>query len=175
VNCVAPRCQNPPMEHIDKHSIGAARPLEGLALEQLEAVICQGAANLSAAERDWLLAVAEFDRREGWACWGVVSSAAWLSWQVGPDLRAAREKVRVARSLLEFPLISAAMGFLSPRGRSVSAAQPVFTGRHDTIDAHQRTAKDGRCRWGGEQLDLDLALTALFSRRDNARLVSAKT
>ena len=70
----------------------------------------EGAANLSAAERDWLLAVAEFDRREGWAQWGVVSCAAWLSWQVSLDLRAAREKVRVARSLAKFPLISEAMG-----------------------------------------------------------------
>ena len=84
--------------------------LGSLPLEQLEAVICQGAANLSAAERDWLLAVAEFDRRRGWAQWGVVSCAAWLSWQVGLDLRAAHEKVRVARQLCEFPLISAAMG-----------------------------------------------------------------
>ena len=32
-------------------------------LEQLEAVIHQGAANLTAFEHGWLLAVAEFDRR----------------------------------------------------------------------------------------------------------------
>lgn len=88
----------------------SANPLVGLPLEHLEAVICQGAANLSAAERDWLLAVAEFDRREGWAQWGVVSCAAWLSWQVSLDLRAAREKVRVARALAKFSLISEAMG-----------------------------------------------------------------
>jgi hypothetical protein len=84
--------------------------LPGLPLEQLEAVICHGAANLTAAERDWLLAVGEFDRRDGWASWGCVSAAAWLAWQVGLDLRAAREKVRVARALMQFPLISAAMG-----------------------------------------------------------------
>jgi hypothetical protein len=87
-----------------------AAALGGMALEVLEAVICQGAANLTSAERDWLLAVAEFDRREGWAWWGCVSCAAWLSWQVGLDLRAAREKVRVARMLGDYPLISAAMG-----------------------------------------------------------------
>ena len=87
----------------------ATSDLGGLPLEQLEAVICHGAANLSAAERDWLLAVGEFDRREGWASWGCVSAAAWLAWHVGLDLRAAREKVRVARALLQFPLISDAM------------------------------------------------------------------
>ncbi len=78
-------------------------------LEQLEAVICQGAANLTAAEHDWLLAVAEFDRREGWKLWECQSCAAWLSWQAGLDIRAAREKVRVARALEQFPAIAAAM------------------------------------------------------------------
>jgi hypothetical protein len=38
-------------------------------LEELEAVICQAAANLTAAEHGWLLAVAEVDRREGWKLW----------------------------------------------------------------------------------------------------------
>jgi Domain of unknown function (DUF222)/HNH endonuclease len=78
-------------------------------LEQLEAVICQGAANLTAAEHDWLLAVAEFDRREGWKLWECQSCAAWLSWQIGLDIRAAREKVRVARALEQFPVIAASM------------------------------------------------------------------
>ena len=78
-------------------------------LEQLEAVIFQGAANLTAAEHDWLLAVAEFDRREGWKHWECCSCAAWLSWQVGLDIRAAREKVRVARALEQFPSIATAM------------------------------------------------------------------
>jgi hypothetical protein len=81
-----------------------ARPLE-----QLEAIIFQGAANLTAAEHDWLLAVAEFDRREGWKLWECYSCAAWLSWQAGLDIRAAREKVRVARALEQFPLIASAM------------------------------------------------------------------
>ncbi len=72
-------------------------------------MIYQGAANLIAAEHDWLLAVAEFDRREGRKLWECHSCAAWLSWQVGLDIRAAREKVRVARALEQFPVIAAAM------------------------------------------------------------------
>jgi len=48
-------------------------------LEQLELRIWQGAANLTAAECDWLLAVAEFDRRHGWEAWGCSSCAMWLS------------------------------------------------------------------------------------------------
>ncbi len=78
-------------------------------LEWLEAEICQGAANLTAAEASWLALVAEFDRRRGWEVWECASCAAWLSWQVGLDMRAAREKVRVAHALAEFPLLAAAM------------------------------------------------------------------
>lgn len=78
-------------------------------LELLEADIWQGAANLTAAEHDWLLAVAEFDRRRGWERWATASCAHWLSWQVGLDLRAAREKVRVAHALVAFPVIAGAM------------------------------------------------------------------
>ncbi len=78
-------------------------------LEHLEAAICQGAANLTSAEHGWLLSVAEFDRRRGWQRWECHSAAHWLSWQVGLDMRSAREKVRVARALEVFPLISAAM------------------------------------------------------------------
>ena len=85
-------------------NVACVRPLE-----QLEAVIYQGAANLTAAEHDWLLAVAEFDRREGWKLWECQSCAAWLCWQVGLDIRAAHEKVRVARALERFPVIAAAM------------------------------------------------------------------
>ena len=80
-----------------------------MALEHLESFICQHAANLTAAEYQWLLAVGEFDRRRGWEPWEVRSCAEWLSWQVGLDIRAAREKVRVAHKLVEFPLVADAM------------------------------------------------------------------
>jgi hypothetical protein len=80
-----------------------------LPLERLEAVIWEGSANLTAAEHDWLLAVAEFDRRRGWERWECHSCAHWLSWQVGLDIRAAREKVRVGHALVRFPAIAAAM------------------------------------------------------------------
>jgi hypothetical protein len=94
-----------------------------MAMPQLESFICQHAANLTAAEYQWLLAVAEFDRRRGWEPWEVRSCAEWLSWQVGLDIRAAREKVRVAHKLVEFPLIARSMsnGHLSySKVRSIS-------------------------------------------------------
>ena len=40
---------------------------------------------------------------------GGVSCAHWLSWRVGMDLGTAREKVRVARKLVELPLIDEAL------------------------------------------------------------------
>ncbi len=76
--------------------------------ERLEAEICELAGHLWAAECRWLLMVGEFDRREAWEPWGLRSCAHWLSWRCGVALNAARERVRVARRLVELPLITAA-------------------------------------------------------------------
>jgi hypothetical protein len=80
----------------------------GVPNERLEAEICELAGHLWAAECRWLLMIAEFDRREGWAPSGLHSCAHWLSWRCGLALSAARERVRVARRLGELPLITAA-------------------------------------------------------------------
>jgi hypothetical protein len=77
-------------------------------LERLEAEICELAGHLWAAECRWLLMIGEFDRREAWSPWGLQSCAHWLSWRCGVALSAARERVRVARRLVELPLITAA-------------------------------------------------------------------
>jgi uncharacterized protein DUF222/HNH endonuclease len=76
--------------------------------ERLEAEICELAGHLWAAECRWLLMIGEFDRREAWEPWGLRSCAHWLSWRCGVALSAARERVRVARRLVELPLITAA-------------------------------------------------------------------
>ena len=78
-------------------------------VEVLEAELCRRAANMTSAEAEWLGLLAEFDRRQGWASWGCVSCASWLSWQLGLDLGAAREKVRVAKALEQLPRLAAAM------------------------------------------------------------------
>ena len=74
-------------------------------LERLEQEICELAAHLAAATCRWLLLVAEFDERRGWAEWGARSCAHWLCWRCSIGLRAAREHVRVARCLRELPLV----------------------------------------------------------------------
>src|SRR5580704_2243883 len=74
-------------------------------LERLEARICELAGHLTAATCQFLLLIADFDERRGWADWEMASCAAWLSWkcQIAPGT--AREQVRVARSLATYPLI----------------------------------------------------------------------
>lgn len=84
-------------------------------LESLEREICELAAHLAAATCRWLLLVAEFDARGGWAEWGVSSCAHWLSWRCGIGLDTAREHIRVGRILGGLPLVRAefASGVLS--------------------------------------------------------------
>jgi len=76
--------------------------------ETLESEIMQLAAQISAATFQLLMLIAEFDARRAWADWGVRSCAHWLNWKCGIGMNAAREKVRVARSLAALPKISAA-------------------------------------------------------------------
>jgi hypothetical protein len=52
--------------------------------------------------------IREFDARGGWNS-GFRSCASWLSWRVGLDLGAARERVRVARALGTLPLLAQAL------------------------------------------------------------------
>ncbi len=81
----------------------------GMSTEVLATAICRGAANMTAAEGEWLGLVAEFDRRRGWEPSGCRSCAAWLMWQTGLDRRTAHEKVRVAHALVAFPRLAMAM------------------------------------------------------------------
>jgi hypothetical protein len=81
-----------------------------LPLPELEARLTELAGHLNAATHRFLVLLAEFDRREGWADGAVRSCAHWLGWKCGLDLGAAREKVRVARALEALPAIAAAMG-----------------------------------------------------------------
>src|SRR5215472_3044956 len=74
---------------------------------RLEARICELAGHLTAASCQFLLLVAEFDARRGWADWEMSSCAAWLSWRCQLAPGTAREQVRVARALGGFPLITA--------------------------------------------------------------------
>ncbi len=69
-----------------------------LALDRIGDEIAELSAHLEAATARLLTLIREFDARGGWNN-GFASCAAWLSWRVGLDPGAARERVRVARAL----------------------------------------------------------------------------
>jgi hypothetical protein len=71
--------------------------------------IAENSALIDSAMGALLADVRAFDAGEGWAAQGALSCAHWLSWRVGLDLGAAREKVRVARALGELKLIDEAL------------------------------------------------------------------
>lgn len=75
-------------------------------VEQLEASITELAGHMAAANYRLLTLIREFDEANGWSGAGVLSCAHWLSWKVGTNLGAAREKVRVAHALKNLPQIS---------------------------------------------------------------------
>src|SRR5205823_13474909 len=76
-------------------------------LDRLGDEIAELSAHLEAATAHLLDLIREFDARAGWNT-GFRSCAAWLSWRIGLDLGAARERVRVARALGTLPLLAQA-------------------------------------------------------------------
>jgi hypothetical protein len=77
-------------------------------LDRLGNEIAELSAHLEAATARLLDLIREFDARGGWNS-GFPSCAAWLSWRVGLDRGAARERVRVARALGSLPLLAEAL------------------------------------------------------------------
>src|SRR5207248_11343963 len=93
-------------------------------LDRLGDEIAELSAHLDAATARLLDLIREFDARGGWNS-GFRSCAAWLSWRVGLDLGAARERVRVARARGALPLLAQALarGALSyVTGRALTRA-----------------------------------------------------
>src|SRR6059036_3384020 len=84
--------------------------METLSLDRLGDAIAELSAHLDAATARLLDLIREFDAREGWNT-GFRSCAAWLSWWVGLDLGAARERVRVARALGTLPRLARALAW----------------------------------------------------------------
>ena len=97
---------------------------------------------LEAATARLLDLIREFDARGGWNT-GFRSCAAWLSWRVGLDLGAAREKVRVARALGTLPLLAEALA----RGELSYAKVRALT-RVATPETEERLLGVGRGRHG---------------------------
>jgi hypothetical protein len=102
-----------PVPGRDRASDG--QEVEARPLPEIEREICELAAHIAAATCRWLGLAAEFDERGGHERFGFASCASWLAWRCSITPRAAREQLRVARSLRELPRIrdSFACGALS--------------------------------------------------------------
>src|SRR5574341_1280148 len=88
------------------HIVPTPEPVAALA--RLGDEIAELSAHLDAATARLLDLIRDFDARGGWNT-GFRSCAEWLSWRVGLDLGAARERVRVARALETLPALAAAL------------------------------------------------------------------
>jgi hypothetical protein len=114
-----------------------------LADAALEDAITTLAANIAAANAEFLSLIGEFDRREAWAAWGVHSTAHWLNWKCGIALGAAREKVRVAKALLGLPEVAQAFSRGALSYSKVRAMTRVATRENESyllMIAHHGTA-----------------------------------
>ena len=101
-------------------------------LDRLGNEIAELSAHLEAATARLLDRIREFDERGGWNN-GFRSCAAWLSWRVGLDPGAARERVRVARALGTLPRLAEALA----RGE-ISYAKVRAITRVATPDTEER-------------------------------------
>jgi len=107
-------------------------------LERLGEQIAELSAHLDAASARLLDLIREFDARGGWGN-GFSSCAAWLTWRVGLDRGAARERVRVARALGTLPLLAQALA----RGELSYSKVRALT-RVATPEAEERLLAVGR-------------------------------
>ena len=146
--------------------------------------ITELAGHLNAAHARWLALIAEFDRRRGWAEWGVKSCAHWLNWQCGIGLGAAREKLRVGHALEELPSIASAMaeGKLSySKARAMTRVADETnekyllniaisgTANHvEKVVQSYRRAKDSQELAGGDRQQIVLHVDAQTLKHDHA-------
>src|SRR3989449_8151936 len=107
-------------------------------LDQLGDEIAELSAHLDAATARLLDLIREFDARGGWNA-GCRSCAEWLSWRVGLDRGAARERVRVARALSALPRLADALA-----GGELSYAKVRALTRVATSETEERLLAVGR-------------------------------
>jgi hypothetical protein len=93
---------------MDSSTVALAPASSTIDVDRLGDEIAELSAHLEAATARLLDLIREFDARSGWNN-GFRSCAEWLSYRVGLDLGAARERVRVARALGKLPRLAQAL------------------------------------------------------------------
>src|SRR5881409_4168652 len=117
----------------------ASLPVASIAeLDRLGDEIAELSAHLDAATAHLLDLIRDFDARGGWGN-GFRSCAAWLTWRIGLEPRAARERVRVARALGTLPRLAQALA----RGE-LSYSEVRAPTRVATPETAERLLKVGR-------------------------------
>jgi hypothetical protein len=86
----------------------ATELLSKRSIDQLESDIICLAQRVNATEYEFLVAVREFDLRQGWKAYHFNNCAEWLDMKCGIRCNTAREKVRVSRALFDLPATSSA-------------------------------------------------------------------
>ncbi len=133
-------------------------------------------AQLQASDYRLLVMIREFDEAKGWLWQGAKSGAHWLSWRIGLDGGAARERIRVARALKELPLISASMskGEISySKVRAVTrVATPANESRLLTIALGGTAGQVERIVRAWRKVDASLEKAHACAQRDQASLTS---
>jgi hypothetical protein len=136
-----------------------------LSMEEIAAMgeaIAETAAIIDVATHRFLSQLREFDRVDGWHRAGALSCAHWLSWRVGMDLGAAREKVRVAKKLAELPLMDEAL-----RKGAISYSKVRAMTRVATAENEADLLGMARCATGA-QLEKICRLKRMVSALDGA-------
>ena len=133
-------------------------------LDRLGDEIAELSAHRDAATARLLDLIREFDARDGWNT-GFRSCAAWLSWRVGLDPGAARERVRVARA----PSRRRYVARLTTATEAVASRAVACDSVRATTFATGRTAAPPRCRISRCSV---VATTARSTRRDMRSIVS---
>jgi 5-methylcytosine-specific restriction endonuclease McrA len=116
----------------------ASARIDHVELDRLGDQIAELSAHLEAATARLLDLIRDFDARGGWNN-GFRSCAAWLSWRVGLDPGAARERIRVARALGTLPRLAHALS----RGELSYAKVRALT-RVATPETEERLLAVGR-------------------------------
>ena len=123
-------------------------------LERLEAEICELAGHLAAATCRFLVLLADFDARRGWASWEMSSCAQWLSWKCQLSSGTARCHVEdgpaISVTTAQMLTCTAALAWMTHGGAGEILA--LGRRRRRPSSAIRRAARDRdhcRCRYPG--------------------------
>jgi len=116
-------------EHVYSYAMNTTTTAIELCLADQIAIL---AAQVDVGMHRLLTCIRQFDESDEWGHQGARTCADWLAWRIGLAPGAAREKVRVARTLAKLPAIDAAMASGRLSYAKVRALTRVATAANET-------------------------------------------